>query len=426
MKEKLIELSISKNYVSNWHLWEAMREILQNAIDADNQGHKMYIDYSRETETLLVFNEETYLPIETLVLGNTTKGDDDMSIGKYGEGYKLAIVVLLRLGYQVHISVGSDMWVPLFNKSKIYNTEVLCFRILKGVNKLNTNGTTFVIKGITDESMMELSYRCLPLYEKYWYKHLDVIHSEYGDILKDERFKGKFYVEGLYIQNDETFKYGYSFKNKYVDLDRDRRAINYYDLLELTTNTLISQTDDIEIVETSLQQKTKDASNLKSFYKEVSQEFATEYAKHFIEKHDIDEDTFVGTEKETKVSGSVKTYVTDEVQAKIVNKGLGKQEEYNKVKDLATQKDNKDLAWKYYKDHPVYKLHQWIKANCNRLSMKELNKIIKISNGFRPQDYTLIEQDVNDMLMSHVFNINPKFKKYIDRLNAKEDNNELI
>ena len=39
---KNYEITISPNYVSNWGINEAIREILQNAIDADKNGYKKY------------------------------------------------------------------------------------------------------------------------------------------------------------------------------------------------------------------------------------------------------------------------------------------------------------------------------------------------------------------------------------------------
>ena len=48
------------------------------------------------------------------------------------------------------------------------------------------------------------------------------------------------FVEGLYVQTDENFKYGYNFKSSIVDLDRDRRAINYYELKKLTAASVVT------------------------------------------------------------------------------------------------------------------------------------------------------------------------------------------
>ena len=43
---KTYELPISPNYVGNWGIKEAIREILQNAIDSDKCGHPKQILYS--------------------------------------------------------------------------------------------------------------------------------------------------------------------------------------------------------------------------------------------------------------------------------------------------------------------------------------------------------------------------------------------
>lgn len=409
-----IELSISQNYVCSWGFWEAMREIFQNAIDSDNQGHTMNITLSSDKSTILIFNEDVYLPINSLVLGNSTKGSD--SIGKYGEGYKLALVVLLRLGYNVDIKVGNDLWVPYFDYSETLQTEVLKIKVMEGQNKLYTNGTTFQVSGLSSIDRTELMIKCLP-YRKFCNGLMGkILNSEYGEILLDSSFKGKFYVEGLYIQDDDTFKYGYSFKKEYVDLDRDRRAINYYDLLELTTNSLLSQTEDVTIVETCLSSKEKDVRELSNFYADIPQDFAVGYAKHFIEKHNLTEDTFVGTEKETLVANVDKVFVTDKVQAKIVNQGLGKDEEYNEVKKRSEQKDNRDLAWKYYHEHVLYSMHRWLVQNVLQLSTKQVNAYLDMCLQLKPDSFSLIKQDVYDNLITELKSKSKRYKggfKYV-------------
>lgn len=389
---QIIELSISKNYVCTWGFWEAMREIFQNAIDSDADGHKMSIHLT--SDTISIFNADVFLPINSLVLGNSDKGDSH--IGKFGEGYKLALVVLLRMGYKVSIHVGEQRWIPYFDYSDTLQTEVLKIKIVDG-NDLNTDGTTFMISGLTYSNIEELKVKCLPFRKVYANGYDKKIESEYGDILLSDALKGKFYVEGLYIQDDTSFTYGYSFKKDYVDLDRDRRAINYYDLLELTANSLLSQSEDVTIVETCITNKAKDIKELTDFNDaEISQDFAIGYAKHFFDKHDLDEDTFVGTEKETMVSGSAKTFVTDKIQAKIVNIGLNKLDEYQETQRLAEKKNNRDLAFEYYERSVLCQLHQWLTANAKRLSNKQINNFLDIIEEIKPSNYNLIEKDVKD------------------------------
>ena len=51
MKER-IELSLSKKYVSSWTYIEAIRELLQNAIDSEVDGNTIEIDYYSKKLTI--------------------------------------------------------------------------------------------------------------------------------------------------------------------------------------------------------------------------------------------------------------------------------------------------------------------------------------------------------------------------------------
>lgn len=395
---KKVDLSISPDYVCSWKLWEAFRELMQNAQDAEKEGHALSVTYV--DNILSISNEGASLSLSSLVLGNSVKEAED-AIGKYGEGYKLALVVLLRLGYDVTIYNGDEIWKPRFSYSELYESEVLSFIIGEGGAY---NGVTFEIMGVSVTDLNLLRSKSLVLDRLLGSRMGKTVESEYGVVLLDPSYSGMFFVEGLFIQQDTNFKYGYSFNSSVVQLDRDRRAINYYDLLDLTVDVLVSQDKDFSIVETSLVNNYKDTYSLTNFYRDVSNEFASGYAKHFIEKHEIDEETFVGTEKEVLVSGSTKTLAVSEIQAKIVNKGLGveKESEYLKVKDLAKQKNNKDTAWTYYQKHSLYQLHKWLVGSCKRMSTKKINEFLDIIENIQPTDFRLIREDVYSNLIDDI------------------------
>ena len=86
----------------------------------------------------------------------------------------------------------------------------------------------------------------------------------------------------------------------------------------------------------------------------------------------------------------------------MVNQGLNKIEEYNKVKELAKQKDNTDLAWEYYHKHSLYLLHNWLLDNCRHLSRKQINKFIEASDGVKPECYNLNKEDVINNLITEI------------------------
>ena len=81
---KAIELSLSPKYVSGWGVEEAVREILQNAIDQKADGAEASVSYDRET--LSILTDGARLKTSTLLLGESGK-DDERYIGKYGEEY---------------------------------------------------------------------------------------------------------------------------------------------------------------------------------------------------------------------------------------------------------------------------------------------------------------------------------------------------
>lgn len=407
-RTQVIELSLSRNYVSTWGLWEAIRELLQNAQDSDKDGYDLSADYQESTKTLTISNEgPRTLNISSLVLGNSVKSVN--AIGKYGEGYKLALLTLLRLGKKVSILTGQDLWTPQFTYSTTYDSEVLSIEIKKDEIPENS-GIQIIIEGINRQELEDLKEKSLVLFTQLGGDLGKTVTSDYGTVLLDSKYKGKFYVEGLYIQEDDTFNYGYSFNFSVVDLDRDRRAINYYDLLNLTTDTLISQNEDFSIVEQSIVSHKKDTSRLEEFFHEASEEFSKGYAQHFIKKHKLDEDTFIGTEKEVLVSNAPKTHVTDEVQAKIVNRGLGRLEVYEDIQNLAKKKDNVDLAWKYYSNSPMKQLHDWLVVNCKYLSNKQINKFIRLTSKVKSTDFALVKNSVYDNLQTEIQDIKDNFR----------------
>ena len=81
MFDKVYELPISIDYVQHWGMAEAIREIIQNALDSESP-----FAYTLEDNTLTISSSHARLEPTSLLLGSTTKADNKEAIGSFGEG----------------------------------------------------------------------------------------------------------------------------------------------------------------------------------------------------------------------------------------------------------------------------------------------------------------------------------------------------
>ena len=75
------ELTIDVNYVKGWGIAQAIRELFQNAKDEEvqNPENTAFFGYDEDTQTLTIGNKQSVLNIESLLLGVSTKIDDNCS-----------------------------------------------------------------------------------------------------------------------------------------------------------------------------------------------------------------------------------------------------------------------------------------------------------------------------------------------------------
>lgn len=226
------ELSISSHYVPTWGVVEAIREFFQNALDEETRDsdNKMFFNYDVETETLRIGNKHGKLDAKTLLLGYTEKDGQDKMIGNHGEGYKIATVVLLRLNKQITFyNYGNrQIWKPRFVKSRKYKALVPTFFVEKKAiwETVPDNDLVIEIAGINSEEYDQIKESNLHLIGGEYRK----IHTTYGDILMDDRFKNKVFVGGLYICDNKDIEQGMDIEPQYVRLERDRSMVDSFDV----------------------------------------------------------------------------------------------------------------------------------------------------------------------------------------------------
>ena len=387
MKE--YELTISPNYVSNWGVREAIRELLQNAVDANICGYSKIIEYDSNIQTLKIKNEGAKLPASSLILGCSSKGNNDNLTGQFGEGFKLALVVLIRKGYGVNIINSDELWVPKFEFSDKFQSQVLTITVkdTKDIGYLS-----FEIQGITQDVYNDLLdyFPCID--DNYG----ETIKSDNGYILLDDRFAGKMYVEGLYIQSDSNFKYGYNFNANVVDLDRDRRAINYYELRKLTAASVVTAESCSPELFKAISNSCTDVRDIEDVIEEASDDFLQEYRDMLYEKMGLEENTLIATESIMKqlqqMDIDVPVAKGTEIESYLVAKANDKLGIIYEAKEQVNKKRDEEDAWDSVFNSRWFELKVWLGKYGKRISKEGKTEFEKILKRIEPYDLMYIRE----------------------------------
>lgn len=224
------ELGLNIEYVKDWTIVDGVREIYQNALDQQRQSddNDMFTEYDPKTETLLIGNKNSTLTTETLLLGTTTKAGDNKTIGQFGEGYKLAIIVLLRnnIKITIHNKNKKEDWIAKIVKSRRYNAEIPVIDIIKtDIFKRKDFDLIFELNGITNDMMEQIIE-----YNLHFQDYESIKLWGDNELLQGEEHLQKLYVDGLFVAVVPEMKFGYNLEPKYIKLGRDRNLVNSFDL----------------------------------------------------------------------------------------------------------------------------------------------------------------------------------------------------
>ena len=386
---KNYEITISPNYVSNWGINEAIREILQNAIDADKNGYKKSIYYSGDT--LYINNEGISLSAKDLILGCSSKSDQDGMIGKYGEGFKLALVVLLRKGMNVYVDNNDKLWSPSFKVSEQFGTQVLN---IEESDNGRGEGLTFVISPV-DQQLYNSLLNYFPCIDESFG---NIVNCDNGQILLDKQFKGKMYVEGLYIQTDDNFQYGYNFNSDVVELDRDRKAINYYELRALTAQSIVTAEECNKEIFDAITKSCVDVKDIEEVIDEASESFLEEYREQFYEENELEENTLVATESVMKqleqMDIDVPVVKGTEIQSYLIAKANDKLGIIEEAKEAIKNKDEKEEAFDDFKGSKYARLMNWFYTNKHYLPKKAQIPFLDIMKTMVPYGFYKISDSI--------------------------------
>lgn len=237
MKSKY-ELTISLDYVPDWGVTEAVRELFQNAIDNEAVNPANRMTFKRDGDVLTVANKQSKLSLDTLLLGCSSKVGDERTIGQHGEGYKIALVVLLRNNKKVRfLNYGAnEIWETRIINSRRYNgAKVVQIEVDKTPiwKRTPDNDLTILVEGITDEEYADIIKSNITLRKREGLLK-DYVGTPYGDLLLEDSDAGRIYIKGLYVCDIKSLRYGYNI-DRAMKLDRDRGLIAESDAMMETS-----------------------------------------------------------------------------------------------------------------------------------------------------------------------------------------------
>lgn len=227
------ELTLTPNYVSDWTFNDALRELIQNGTDQEtlDPDNKFQIEYNRKEQKLKLTNRKSILKINTLLLGRSSKTNNEDTVGQFGEGYKIAALVLNRLGktFTIYNNEKGEIWESRFKNSEKWLEKILAFYVYK--HSTTDSGLCIEIGNVTNNEFTNL-YK---VWLHFNYNDYEKIDTEYGEIITDEAYTGEVYVNGLFVNCNNKLKYGYNFKPKYIQLERDRKTCDSWSVGDITS-----------------------------------------------------------------------------------------------------------------------------------------------------------------------------------------------
>lgn len=223
---RTINYPISINYMSHWSLKEAIRELLQNAIDTG--GYTI-----ESTDNGLVITNEvtnTFNLDNLLLLGETTKAASN-TIGKFGEGFKLALLVLAREQVEHYVFIDDCLMSANNVDNKLTLTVQGEFDAPKKVTVVVDHPEAYAIA-------------CKLLARK----------QDYNIVAETKHAKamlpaGALYVGGLRVCDLKGFNFSYDFSPSKVQLDRDRATASTFDLAWAASELWVAQTVTKELLD---------------------------------------------------------------------------------------------------------------------------------------------------------------------------------
>ncbi len=219
-------LTVESQYCKNWTVEDAVRELVQNAIDTGTS-----IDISQHDNSRWVIRDNgAGIQLSDFLVGRTSKSDDDKAIGQFGEGAPIGCLVLARSGRDVKVYSRGKRYAFSFEYDQEWASPLLTITIDDGpINK----GTTVLVE-CSQEEMDRVRAKFLALTPQRV-----LARTRNTEFLA---CAGKIYVNGLEVSGISSV-FGYNFKGHKSLVNRDRNAIGFQQVIDAVRSALETTTN---------------------------------------------------------------------------------------------------------------------------------------------------------------------------------------
>lgn len=229
-KEKIV-YPISVDYCANWTIEDALREFIANALDTDTD-----IRVEHKDDKGRIVDSGDGIRLKHFIFGISEKNKED--IGQFGEGLKVASLVLARNRRKVEIQTKGFNYYPTIEHSDEFDTDLFTVYFKKNQRKSGT-----VISFECTEQELE---KTKGLFSSFRDGRKKTLFTEHLDVFFDE--PGNIYVNGLLTATIDCM-FGYNVKDKTLVASRDRNTVDTIRLARYIEEFLRATDDEQVIIE---------------------------------------------------------------------------------------------------------------------------------------------------------------------------------
>jgi hypothetical protein len=236
---RLLGTAISPEYIKSWDVPMAIRELLQNLLDTKREfGASGAARYNKQRGLAELKDNGPGLELRHLALGISEKGAD--SVGQFGEGLKLALLLFAREGRFIEVRSKGYRLAPVIRPSE-FGTETLFFQVEEMGSSVQ--GTTVRFECSQEELNDGKSY--FPTEFNVSQEH------KVSWVLKDKISLpgGRIFINGSMVANipDSLFSYHLWGEDAKKISNRDRSIVDHGVLKRLIKDNITGMGDGVPV-----------------------------------------------------------------------------------------------------------------------------------------------------------------------------------